>query len=244
MKTFTEAKEILKNRTSRKLANNTYMRLEDAETISIRLHATDIITYKADGRVILNSGGWRTPTTKQRINEFSPVRISQEQGIWYAAVNGTRAFDLVFDDGMAVNTITGEITGTGSAKQQTAVRRQVKKFVEGYMAALFAGEIPKPSAGDCMYCGLHGVEDGKPLGELAKDKSHIELHLEEKYYVPSLLPNALKAMHNAPAAFWGLAAFWHDDLEEREKSKQWANTKRDTWKRALRRYIFRQLGIG
>jgi hypothetical protein len=37
---------------------------------TLRLHATDIITWKPDGKIILNSGGWRTHTTKERLNAY------------------------------------------------------------------------------------------------------------------------------------------------------------------------------
>ena len=43
---------------------------------TLRLHATDIITWKPDGKIILNSGGYDTKTTRARLNEFLPDGIS------------------------------------------------------------------------------------------------------------------------------------------------------------------------
>jgi hypothetical protein len=52
----------------------------------IRLYDTDIITF-AGNSFILNSGGFRTATTKDRITKFSPARINQVNRIWYLAGN-------------------------------------------------------------------------------------------------------------------------------------------------------------
>ena len=52
----------------KKVANNTTKRWENGELI-IRLHNTDILKFK-DGAVVLNSGGYKTQTTKGRINQF------------------------------------------------------------------------------------------------------------------------------------------------------------------------------
>jgi len=39
----------------------------------IRLHLTDIVTFRPDGTIMLNSGGWKTITTKTRMNnQISP----------------------------------------------------------------------------------------------------------------------------------------------------------------------------
>lgn len=52
--------------------------------ISIRLHSTDVVTYYPDGSIRLDSGGYRTVTTKDRINRFSPIRVWSKNWEWYA----------------------------------------------------------------------------------------------------------------------------------------------------------------
>lgn len=72
-------------RESRKLANNTYLERR-GDAIAVRLHFTDVITFNPDGSVTLNSGGWRTVTTKDRMNFTSGVRVFQHAHEWYVAV--------------------------------------------------------------------------------------------------------------------------------------------------------------
>jgi len=47
----------------------------------LRLHNTDIIKWQGN-KIILNSGGWDTLTTRARFNEFLPeqVRIFRKNG--------------------------------------------------------------------------------------------------------------------------------------------------------------------
>jgi hypothetical protein len=45
----------------------------------------------------LNSGGYRTHTTKKRINQYSPVRIYQKNFEWFLA-DGTE-----FEDNMVIS---------------------------------------------------------------------------------------------------------------------------------------------
>lgn len=66
---------------------------------TLRLHATDILTWKPDGKIILNSGGFRTRTTKERLNAFLPdnIRIYQKKYQWYVEKQGQT---VDFTDGM------------------------------------------------------------------------------------------------------------------------------------------------
>jgi ATP-dependent RNA circularization protein (DNA/RNA ligase family) len=82
MYTFKKAQEFLGNRQKKKLAHNTTIRLEDG-LVKIRYHNTDIVTITADDVYTLNNGGWSTPTTKTRLNKFSPARIYQQDYCWY-----------------------------------------------------------------------------------------------------------------------------------------------------------------
>lgn len=94
----------------RKLAHNTYretVRLyqEDYATAypAVRYHATTIIYRKSEGAYVLNSGGYRTVTTKQRLNKLLPggIQISQRNFEWTVH---TRRGDIPFTDGMVVTT--------------------------------------------------------------------------------------------------------------------------------------------
>jgi len=65
---------------------------------TITLYSTDILQFKGD-KIILNSGGYKTITTKSRINQFLPggIRVYQKNGEWFID-NG--AYHFKFFDGI------------------------------------------------------------------------------------------------------------------------------------------------
>lgn len=102
----------------RKLAHNTYrvtgFSLRDLSTgasvwydgPAVMYHRTIIIGLKSEGAYLLNTGGYRTSTTKQRINALLPPSIGpvyQRDFEWYvSARKGVQ--DIPFTDGMVVTT--------------------------------------------------------------------------------------------------------------------------------------------
>lgn len=85
------------NRERRKVGNNTYAEILPDGSVGIMLHSTYVVKIHPDNSATLNSGGWRTPTTKDRINQYSPVRVYQRDWTWYLN-DGTP-----FEDGMVVD---------------------------------------------------------------------------------------------------------------------------------------------
>ena len=75
-------------RSIRKVGNNTWAEIIPNVDVVITLHRTQIVTIHADNTHTLNSGGWRTSTTKDRINKFSPARLYQHKHEWYVMVEG------------------------------------------------------------------------------------------------------------------------------------------------------------
>lgn len=69
---------------------------------NVKLHNT-VIAQRKDNIVVLSSGGWKTNTTKSRLNailsHFGKGRISQEKGVWYWYYSG-RGECVEFVDGM------------------------------------------------------------------------------------------------------------------------------------------------
>lgn len=78
----------------RKIGNNTYAQIQPDGSVTIRLHSTNVVTIHPGDGVTINSGGWRTNTTKNRINKYSPVGVCQRSHQWYFD-DGTE-----FEDGM------------------------------------------------------------------------------------------------------------------------------------------------
>ena len=123
---YNEADNLLqgRNRLRRKLCNNTYLKrrtrtiLEGqvTETISIglELHGHEIMTFLPNGDTRLDSCGWQTVTTRDRLNRYlpKPFRIYQKHWDWYLArvepptySDGPR---WVFFNGITINDV-GEV---------------------------------------------------------------------------------------------------------------------------------------
>lgn len=102
-KSFTEAREILQDRDSVKLGNNTWLvRLIGFDAhIAVRLHNTHIVKFYADKPTTLHTGGWRTVTTKDRINEFIKGRVYQEDYSWYYVAPDNDSI-VEFEEGLEV----------------------------------------------------------------------------------------------------------------------------------------------
>ena len=69
------------------VARNTFQYLTPDGWLITRLHLTDIIKEKGKD-IILNTGGWFTVTTKDRINRFAPCYVYSKKGIWYVDHKG------------------------------------------------------------------------------------------------------------------------------------------------------------
>jgi len=135
--TYQEADAKLQGRCHlrRQVARNTTLERRTGSLV-LRLYETDLIEYFPDGRLILSSGGFRTMTTKERLNKFLPYgwgvnqalghwflkRWSDETG-WKTTVSPYRChyrpswyahkvtFDWLFEDGVTI-TPEGEVEGT------------------------------------------------------------------------------------------------------------------------------------
>jgi hypothetical protein len=87
MLTYAQCKEMLEGKRRypwRVLANNTrlYRHWHD-DAFVVTLHGHEIVTVSALGLWQLDSCGWKTATTRDRMNRFSPARVTQEKHVWY-----------------------------------------------------------------------------------------------------------------------------------------------------------------
>ncbi len=114
-----------------RLAKHTRLQ-KRGNAFAVRYHKTDVVMIRPDGTYRINSGGWRTPTTKARMNKVLPCVISQVNGIWYAGVDNTYYTDgmLIGPDGKAINAKPiGDIQ-----KIKRMVDRRVNKFIQFVLA--------------------------------------------------------------------------------------------------------------
>jgi hypothetical protein len=72
VKSFEQAEAFLDGEEERKLASNVVVHLVEDDGIAVCLYNTDIITYYPDGTFIAKNGGFNTPTTSTRCNQFGP----------------------------------------------------------------------------------------------------------------------------------------------------------------------------
>jgi len=163
----------------RKLMRNTYLEWGPDDTVFVRFHSTNIMRFWPDGKVRLDSGGWQTLTTRGRMNEFLPSgwRICQDRGVWYLRCPFGRVQEWGFQDGLIIGA-DGDVTGAADVVATKALRKAVRAYASAYMKELVAGRL-HVSLGDCLCCRF-GWDD----------HDHIQSHLEERYYVPSLIVRA------------------------------------------------------
>ena len=259
MKSYEDAAEVLGTRVSRKIGNNTYLQRRSDGVIAVKLHATDILVFEKGKGVRYESGGWRTVTTKDRMNEHGPARISQAGGVWYVGI-GPRPWDggqplPIFQDGMRV--VGEKLIGAGKCGVTVKIlreRKRIQDFAKRYMDAFEKGKVSAPGAGDCWGCLMKGKDsEGREVHMLegggASDPSHhIREHIRESYFVPSLLANALKAMGASQSMHWWVASWWATEKpdgtslteESRQNARAW--NERSRVEKALRRYILQKLG--
>lgn len=231
---------------ARKLANNTYLEHPDDHSYAIRLHATRIVTYYDDGRTVLDSGGWQTVTTKERMNRYLPRSvhgISQTRGVWYVGgewVNGKWEPGVPYADGITFHA-DGTVTGQGDdPRAAIKLRGKLRSFARDYMNAFWAGKVPAPSQGDCWGC-LMRTEDGTHgMG----GSSHIIEHMKERYYVPSALACAIEAFPVSRYAMHSIGVAWNPE----EAAAQGLTLKRDDLAdrqlvKSLTRWLYREMGL-
>jgi hypothetical protein len=252
-KLFASAKD--KN-AGKPIDNNTRI-VKREDKYAIRLHNTDIVIFYPDGRIKLNSGGWKTRTTKDRINNAlgeyphsvaCDYCIHSDRGIWYIWKAGTQV--CIFNDGMVINP-DGSLSGglpIEDAKKSNKIRTQCRKYAKAYIEALFEGEVSKPGNRDCWYCLMVDTITGKPMGEGQSD--HIQSHIDEKYYGPSLLVNAIRRYPVSACANSVLAELWQGETQQNlellkkiDRGGGWYGIAKEQLQKSLYRYCLTQFGL-
>lgn len=101
-----ELKTARSERNGKPYANNTRI-YRRGEAVALCLHWTDVVTAFEDGRVVLDSGGWRTVTTKERIHSaIAPWFLLQRKGAWFVSFGSPYADKakavIPYEDGMTL----------------------------------------------------------------------------------------------------------------------------------------------
>lgn len=99
--------DFLDGRQEKKLGHNTIVhmiRVMDSpeDQVAVKYHGTNIIRIDTENVVTLNTNGWTTNTTKDRLNQFLRCRgayIFQEKGTWYYKNQNGK---YPYEDGMQI----------------------------------------------------------------------------------------------------------------------------------------------
>lgn len=175
---------------SRKIANNTVRYKDEKGNVCIRLHDTNIIRQTKRGTVVFDSGGFKTPTTKERINTYTPVPISvfQEKGSWFLREREGQERVIPFFDGIetdAKGNILEECFDKATKRQ--AHDKKLLYLINQYCKAIRQlDKMPLPNEGDCWFCSMF------KMGNNQEDAGHLISHLEETYIHGSLIVNAFR----------------------------------------------------
>jgi len=176
--------------------HNTFEHSVKEGEVRYRLHNTDIAVADSEG-VQLFTGGWKTITTKDRINKILSslrlgISVSQKSGKWYLHCPTTR---VEFFEGIKVNR-----NGQASEPSKSAPRDAAQVGVWVKKVNTWAKKIRKdgpmlPNGGDCWGCMFitNRVDGPVPtVEELKKDPGHLIQHLKENYLHGTLLVLAMK----------------------------------------------------
>jgi hypothetical protein len=189
----------------RKVQNNTYLERRD-DDIAVRLHDTDVVVWHPDGSVTLDTGGWYTVTTKDRMNGYCPARVWSNRGRWMVTWGGR---DVPFADGITLHP-DGRITGVPDADEvaeQDRRNAETVKAIKGFVKAITPERIIEAwehSGGDCWGC-MFVAEDGSyPVtgGTCLAD------HVEEGYFHAHLALRAIKARGYGDPDFIMSMIYW------------------------------------
>lgn len=217
------------------IARNTFQFTAPNGDRITRLHQTDIVRVTPKGKTILNSGGWRTSTTKDRMNGAAGVRLWADKGSWLVGSNGAGVAVPYYDGITLPDCFSSKARAKAGAMQ--AREQKLRLSVRKFCAKLDKMQcLPEPGPGDCWLCCMRTAE-GKTMGELGNsDSDHIRQHINEGYLHGSLIMNAL-----AHAGYPNPAFIFQYEQSERRAGER-LNKGGDV-KRALRRYLYRKLGL-
>jgi hypothetical protein len=230
----------------RKIANNTWRYVRkgwgvkpEEEAEFIRLHHTDIIRKDRQGRVALHSGGYRTVTTKDRINRFSPYRIYSKRGVWYV-LGAPKAGETISGDGIPfyegiVLPDAFKKAPPKAVKGEDRLRSQVARMLKKLDKQ---PTLPQPSPGDCLFCQIAA----QPGHAQRLNNDCVREHLKENYLHGSLLVRAVLARsYGDPAVVWHMRTHGWSEFSEGKRTGK--NYYKGDMKRDLKRFLCQAVGI-
>lgn len=98
---YKDARTLLGDADQRTVDRNTILLPMPNGSIGLKFHRTVVLEYHADGTTIMDAAGFRTSTTKERMNQALPAGFSifQRKNVWNLR---TPFGDLSYYDGMSI----------------------------------------------------------------------------------------------------------------------------------------------
>jgi hypothetical protein len=217
IRTYQEAEAFLADgpasqllaRTSRKVANNTYVERLAEDIIVVRLHDTAIVSYFPDGSIMLRAGGWYTQTTAERINGHTPqdLRLNSDRGRWvvhyftYSPETGADWHEpMCFDEGITFERDANgrwQVKSGGLSdplrKMQDIHNAKITKLITAYVKEYGAFDARlgvAPVTTDCVMC-VRPVNHTTTVGDQLGSTQHLINHLINREWVVGLVQAAV-----------------------------------------------------
>jgi hypothetical protein len=228
-KTFEALKTFIaagRNKTYRKFKMQSTIAIQVNDRIDVKYHDTIILSFWED-RFRIDSGGWRTMSTKARINEFipQPFYLGQNKSVWY--LNGQPYYD-----GITIS--QDHIEENKKAKTElarvTKIKKQVKAYCEKLGKMIDERKLQDLEPRDCWLCMMRDSNDKIVLG----GQDHFLSHLKEGYVHGTLVWNALEDQGCNVNFLW--SNYYMRENCDTKVFKDYAV-------RAVRRWFYRNLGI-
>lgn len=138
--------------------------LKRGEDYILRLYSTDIVTYRPDGSVLLNTGRWPTNATARAMDDTSPLTVRRRGGV---VVASCAAGDFWVADKLEIDPqgkpvdppeayATKQLVNKEKAKQVRKYFAAVPAYIQAFQAAFAGGQRPASCVDPyCVdpYCG-------------------------------------------------------------------------------------------
>ena len=234
--------------------------------IEIRYYDHPVITMHKKGGMSFSACGWQTAGTKGKIEAVLPkgFYLYSFEGLWYITKGWSYSKDSAkygYADGMTIyenGEIEDALTPADLADKRRFARK-AKRFIKRFLDKLVACEVEPPGLGDCLYCQVEAGSQKTQLGVLTKDgvrphtfaesADHVRSHIDEGYFVPSMLMNAVNEMGGPQACYAPTRSVMYYLWQEKDKEKAKEYMKafdfcvRRDFNKALRNYVFRRIGL-
>jgi hypothetical protein len=190
----------------------------NGNTVELVLFDTKVAVFHKTGSMTLQSGGWRTRYTREQLNLLLPkgLYLSSVAGVWVLQnmskgnhpAEGFQECCVIHEDGTTASTMK-----PAQLKELRDLIAKSKRYVRRYVDHLLDGKVASPGPGDCLYCQVEAGSSQAVVGVLLPDGTerphtpeelgdHVRSHINEGYFVPSMLWNAVNQQGGPDFVRW------------------------------------------